>query len=263
MDLPKLKLTLGYDGTEFHGFQRQSGLRTVQGELEQWLSRAAGNPVVVTGASRTDAGVHARSQVVHFAANEIPIPAKNLMAYARGTLPQDLVLRKVELKRQEFHARFGTRFKTYRYMLDIGSVPDVFLRRYAFHVPHELHLGLMQQAAGALVGRHDFTSFCTARATQENNIREIYQIDIRRSNQDLVIIDVTGNGFLYNMVRILVGTLVAVGKKSISADKMAEILLAKDRREAGPTAPPHGLTLWHIEYEKEWFLTEQQISSYY
>ncbi len=247
-----VKLTLAYDGTDFHGFARQPGLRTVQGELEKWLSEASERPVEVIGASRTDAGVHAGAQAVQFAADSLKVPPERLMAYARGTLPHDLTIRNWEVVPADFHVRFAARWKTYRYMLDLGQVPDVFVRRFATHVPQPLSEEAMREGASALHGTHDFTSFCAAKAEQTDKVRTIYRIHFFRQSDDLMAIDVTGNGFLYHMVRNIVGTLVEVGKGKIPPTALAPILEAHDRRAAGPTAPPQGLTLWHIEYHKDW-----------
>ena len=156
MDPSNVKLTLAYDGTDFHGFQRQPGLRTVQGVLEDWLFEASGQTVDVTGASRTDAGVHARDQAVQFSASMIKVPTARLLAYARGTLPVDLVIKDVELVPEDFNVRFAARWETYRYSLDLGKVPDVFMRRYAMHVPRELDEDAMREAASYFVGTHDF-----------------------------------------------------------------------------------------------------------
>lgn len=252
MEFPYIKLTLEYDGTDFHGFQRQSGLRTVQGVLEEWLTRAAGQLVEVAGASRTDAGVHARAQVVQFLAAPVPIPAEKLLMYAKGTLPRDIVVKKVEKVSENFNVRSDARWKTYRYVLDLGHVPDVFMRRYAVHVSQRLNETAIQDAALHMVGTHDFSSLCAARAQQEVKVRTIYQIACQRQANDLMFIDVSGNGFLHHMVRNIVGTLIAVGRQKISVDAIPRILEAKDRRAAGPTAPAHGLTLWHIEYHVDW-----------
>ncbi len=247
-----VKLTLAYDGTDFHGFQRQPGLRTVQGELETWLSGVAGQAVEVIGASRTDAGVHARAQAVQFDAVKVPIPIERLLLFSKGTLPPDIVVTNVEKVPENYHVRFNALWKTYRYVLDLGKVPDVFQKRFAYHVATPIIATAMQTAADQLLGTHDFTSFCTARAQQENKVRTIYQISCQRQADDLMYIDVTGNGFLHHMVRNIVGSLVAIGNGKMAIDAIPAILNAKDRRMAGPTAPAHGLTLWHIEYQKRW-----------
>ncbi len=252
MEVFNVKLTLAYDGTDFHGFQRQPGLRTVQGVLETWLSGVAGQAVEVTGASRTDAGVHAKAQAVQFDAVKVPIPPERLLLFSKGTLPPDIVVTKVEKVSEHHHVRFDALWKTYRYVLDFGEVPDVFRRRYAYHVAYPVDDEKMQTAADQLLGTHDFTSFCTARAQQENKVRTIYQISCQRQADDLMYIDVTGNGFLHHMVRNIVGTLVAIGTGKMAVDAIPAILEAKDRQKAGPTAPAHGLTLCHIEYQKRW-----------
>ncbi len=252
MEVFNVKLTLAYDGTDFHGFQRQPGLRTVQGVLEAWLSSIAGHEVEVIGASRTDAGVHARAQAIQYDAAKVPVPPARMVHFAKSTLPPDLVVTVADKVHEHFHVRFDALWKTYRYVLDVGKVPDVFRRRYAYHVAYAVDDEKMQSAADQLLGTHDFTSFCTARAPQENKVRTIYQISCQRQADDLMYIEVTGNGFLHHMVRNIVGTLVAAGAGKIPVDAIPAILAAKDRQKAGPTAPAHGLTLWHIEYHKQW-----------
>jgi tRNA pseudouridine38-40 synthase len=242
----KVKLVIAYDGTHFHGFARQAGLRTVQGTLEQVLADVLGHPVEVFGSGRTDAGVHARAQVVHFTQQHGPPPERWPRILLRR-LPEDIVVTSAEAVPDSFHARFSARWKTYRYTLQRAEVPDVFTRRYTWHVPGPLNLDEMRRAAAALEGEHDFTSFCAAATPVEDKRRTISAIRIDPRGSYLHIY-CRGNGFLQHMVRIVVGTLVQVGQGKRTAADIPRILAARDRQAAGPTAPPQGLTLWEVEY---------------
>ncbi|MBX6352433.1 MAG: tRNA pseudouridine(38-40) synthase TruA [Thermoflavifilum sp.] len=244
--MQKVKLIIAYDGTDFHGFARQQGLRTVQGILEEVLAGVLGHPVEVFGSGRTDAGVHARAQVVHFQQEKGPPPEKWPYILLRR-LPPDIVAVAAEPVPDDFHARFSVRWKTYRYSIARGEVPDIFRRRFTWHVPGPLNLDEMRQAAAALVGTHDFTSFCAAATPVEDKRRTIAEIRFEPGERELHIY-CTGNGFLQHMVRIIVGTLVQVGQGRRAAAEIADILAARDRRAAGPTAPPQGLVLWSVEY---------------
>jgi tRNA pseudouridine38-40 synthase len=249
--MTKAKLIVAYDGTDFCGFQRQPGLRTVQGELERALGRLLGRAVEVTGASRTDAGVHARAQVVHVdLAPGLRVPIERWQMALRYRLPQDLAVVAVEEVGEGFHARHDARCKTYRYTLDTTPRPSVFTVRYATPVYRTLDVEAMRGASLALVGRHDFTSFCAARAQQSDKTRTIFRLDIDEDGQGFVHISIRGNGFLHNMVRIIIGTLLEVGTARLVPDAVRAMLEARDRRAAGPTAPAQGLCLWRIEYER-------------
>lgn len=247
--MPNMKLVVAYDGTDFHGFARQQGLRTVQGTLETVLTSFVGDAVEVFGSGRTDAGVHARAQVVSFRVDGGP-PPERYPYILRRTLPTDIVALSAEVVPDEFHARFSAQSKTYRYTVQRSLVPDVFTMRYVWHVPHSLNLGEMRKAATALLGEHDFTSFCAAATPIENKVRTIHDFRLveRESYLDLFC---TGSGFLQHMVRILAGTLVDVGQGRMRADAIAGVLAARDRRLAGRTAPAQGLTLWEVQYP-EW-----------
>ena len=239
-------LTVAYDGTDFHGFARQEGLRTVQGTLESTLKRVLGHPVEVHGSGRTDAGVHARGQVVHWQQDHGP-SAERYPYLLRTYLPSDIVAVAAVTAAPDFHARFSAVRKTYRYVIRRAAVEDVFTNRYAWHVPGRLDLDAVQKAALQLCGEHDFTSFCAASTPIDDKRRRLYQLDVRMDDGYLTI-ECTGNGFLRHMVRIVVGTLVDVGRGRLQADAMPAILAAHDRKRAGITAPPHGLSLWHVEY---------------
>jgi tRNA pseudouridine38-40 synthase len=243
--MTKIKLTIAYDGTDFHGFARQKGLRTVQGVLEDALGRILGRPVEVFGSGRTDAGVHARAQVVHWTQEKGP-PAERYPYVLRRVLPSDIIPIEATEVPDDFHARFSVLRKTYRYTIQRAPVEDVYTYRYAWHQPLPLRLDIMQEAAQCLVGEHDFTSFCAAATPVEDKRRTIYDITLQERDTYLDVY-CTGNGFLQYMVRIIVGTLVDLGQGRLKRS-VEEILAAKDRTLAGRTAPAKGLTLWNVEY---------------
>jgi len=244
--MTNIKLVIAYDGTDFHGFARQKNLRTVQGSLETVLGSVLRGPVEVLGSGRTDAGVHARAQVVSFRPDHGPHP-DHYPYLLRRMLPHDIAPVSASVVDDKFHARFSAQAKTYRYTISRANLDDVFLRRYVWHVPQVLNLEAMYRAAAMLVGEHDFTSFCAAATPIENKRRNLFELKLVERGTYLDIY-CTGNGFLQNMVRILVGTLVNVGHGRICADAMPDILAARDRRLAGKTAPAQGLTLWEVHY---------------
>jgi len=247
----KIRLEFAYEGTHFHGFQRQSPeKRTVQGELERVLSRLTGESIVVYGSGRTDAGVHARAQVAHFETNS-SIPVKRWPLILNQHLPPDIIVRRAEEAPADFHARYDAKAKEYRYWIDRGEVPHLWLRRFSWHVRYPLDVAAMREAAGHLVGTHDFTTFSSAKTPLENRVRTLYAIKVEETvmqESPLLVVSVLGNGFLYNMVRIIVGTLVDVGRGRLAAAAIPELLAARDRTRAGMTAPPQGLILWQVLY---------------
>ncbi len=244
--MKKIKLIVAYDGTDFSGFQSQPDCRTVQGMLEEVLERITGESVQIVGSGRTDAGVHALNQVCHFTTLS-PIPVEKYPYILRRSLPRDLLVYKAEEVSPEFHAQKSARWKTYRYQLDLQPIPDIFERRFRTHVPVLLDTGAMQEAANHLVGTHDFTSFCSAKTEVVDRVRTIFRCQIIQEPHGLII-EVTGNGFLYNMVRIIAGTLVEVGRNRIKPEEIPSIIQARDRKEAGPTFPPEGLVLLQVGY---------------
>lgn len=242
-----IRLTVQYDGTDFHGFQRQPGKRTVQGELENALSRLTGEPVVLHGSGRTDRGVHAWGQVCHFYTSS-KIPAEKYAFILRQQLPIDLLVTESEQVPLDFHARRNACWKTYRYYIDTSGLPNLFQRRYRTHLPgRQLNFTAMQLAAKRFIGRHDFTSFCSARTDVEDRVRTVYHCAVYPTDEGCFI-EITGSGFLYNMVRIITGTLVEVGEQKRSETEISTILAQRDRQAAGPTFPPQGLVLYQVGY---------------
>jgi tRNA pseudouridine38-40 synthase len=259
--LRNLRLTLAYDGTALVGWQRQPSGRSVQGLLEEALARIEGTPVTVIGAGRTDAGVHAASQVanVWMAA---ALACDVLQRALNATLPPDVRVLAVEHAPDSFHARFGARAKTYHYCILNGAVVSPFLHRYVWHVPYALDVERMARAAAALEGQHDFASFQSSGSIVSSAIRRIERAVIRvdrvhslpwlageRTQERLLAFEITGSGFLRHMVRAMVGTLVEVGAGRLGQDAIPRILAARHRGRAGPTAPAAGLWLSEVRYD--------------
>lgn len=241
------KLTIQYDGTRYDGWQRQGNTdNTLQGRLEGVLSRMVGKPVEIQGAGRTDAGVHARGQVasVHLPEGYTPQEVQN---YLNRYLPEDVAVVDVVEVGERFHARLSATGKEYRYHIRMGSVPDVFARKYQYRVEEPLDLAAMERAAGYLTGKHDFRSFCGNRRFKKSTVREVFHIGVEVCGSDLTLV-YRGDGFLYNMVRILTGTLLEVGLGQRTPESMVDILEARERTAAGKTAPAQGLVLQEVYY---------------
>ena len=248
--MPRIKCTISYDGTGFSGYQVQPGKRTVQGELEKSLEKMnKGTSIRVSASGRTDAGVHARGQVIHFDTTLEIEPARWHIAL-NSLLPDDIAVLSVDLAKPDFHARFDAVGKEYRYFLLLSKQRDPFQRNYAYQFQYELDHDAMREASKQLQGTHDFTSFCSAKTEVEDRVRTLKEIDFYEENGFLVFRFV-GDGFLYNMVRILVGTLLEVGTGRRAADTMLQLLANQDRTLAGKTAPGHGLYLWKVFYDEE------------
>lgn len=264
-------LVMSYDGTAYNGFQSQPSGNTVQDKLEEAIRVLTSEQSHVTGAGRTDAGVHARYMCVSFyTSSKIPIERWAIALNAR--LPEDIVIHSARDVSESFNARKHAVRKTYRYTINCRKFPDPFRRKYEFHHPTPLYIEAMQQGLRHLLGEHDFSSFTSPLSTKPHHVRTLYeaklvaepqtdeiatfleQSDLLRypgKTRGLYHLYVTGNGFLYNMVRIIVGTIIQVGEGKRAPDEIAAILEAKDRAKAGPTAVPHGLSLWHIEYGEQ------------
>jgi tRNA pseudouridine38-40 synthase len=240
------KLTLAYDGSNYSGWQIQPGRVTLQETLESALRRITGQEVRVTASGRTDAGVHALGQVVSFR-SETHLPPDVLCKALNAELPHDMSVRSVELADDSFHATGSAKRKRYRYLLDDGPTRDVFQRRYVWHLGQRLDEQAMHRAAQALLGTHDFSSFQTTGSERESAVRTIFDIGVSRAG-DRISLEVEADGFLYNMVRTIVGTLVEVGRGRRAEDWVGQVLAASDRKAAGQTAPPQGLVLVHVEY---------------
>ncbi len=245
--MKRIKLTIAYDGTNYCGWQIQPNGVTVEEVLNKALKKLTGEEILVIGASRTDSGVHALGNVAVFD-TETTIPADRIAMALNQRLPEDIVITKSEEVALDFHPRYCDCTKTYEYRIINTQIPIPTKRLTNYFVSYQLDLDQMRKAASYLVGEHDFVSFCNVRTDVENTVRTIYALDILQNGEEITI-RITGNGFLYNMVRIIVGTLIRVGRGFYEPEKVKEILEAKDRKAAGVTAPPHGLMLVEITYE--------------
>lgn len=244
-----LKMTIAYRGTKYHGFQRQPNSYTVQEELEKQISRVLNGKTVTYGCSRTDTGVHANEFVLHLY-TEREIRCKNLVRALNGYLPDDISVLACEDAPSDFHARFQCLGKEYLYKIHNHESKDPFSTDLAFHYRRPMDAELMHSAAQAMVGTHDFHSFCAQARPDTDCVRTIYSAAVAREG-DKVYVRVRGNGFLYNMVRIFVGTLIDINEGIFPPDALGGIIAAKDRLAAGRTAMAHGLYLNHVYYSAE------------
>lgn len=245
-----LKLTVAYDGARYSGWQSQPDRPTVQGTIEAAWHEITQETLRVTAAGRTDAGVHALGQVVGLS-TETLLSRATLLRALNAVLPSDVAVVRIEEAHEGFHATYEAIGKRYRYQIHNGRVPSVFDRDFAWHFPHELDEEAMRRAGQVLIGRHDFSSFETAGSERPDSVRTITELTVARGAAELaerVTIEVAGDGFLYNMVRTIVGTLVEVGRGARDEAWPGDVLVACDRRQAGQTAPPHGLFLVRVDY---------------
>jgi len=254
-----IRIIVAYDGTGFHGWQRQPLVPTVQACLEEAIAHVTGEPVKLFGSGRTDAGVHALSQVANLTSS-CPIPLPNFIKAVNNVLPPDVRVREACEVPLSFHARYDVRSKTYRYRILQSEVCLPFLRRYVWHYPYALDRRQMAAAARRLIGTHDFTSFAASSASEDDGPEHekansasmtrtvFYSKVLWSAKTQILIYEVRGAGFLHHMVRNLMGTLVEVGRGKLQADDVIRILKARDRSLAGPTAPAQGLCLTRVEY---------------
>ena len=241
-----LRLDICYDGTRYRGWQRLPGKDdTIQGKLETALSRILGEPIEISGSGRTDAGVHAQGQVANFRC-ESKMSAEEILDNLRRYLPEDIGIYSCRDVSPRFHARLNAKEKTYRYRIWNSQKPCVFERRFVTVMPEALDVKAMEEAAALLCGEHDFSAFCGNAKMKKSTVRFIRSIEIRREGEELQLF-FTGNGFLHNMVRILVGTLVEVGRSERRPDSIPELFGGK-RAEAGFLAPAQGLCLMEVDY---------------
>lgn len=245
----RIKLTVAYDGTNYCGWQIQPNGITVEEVLNRELSALTKAKVTVIGASRTDSGVHAKGNVAVFD-TESPIPPERISYAVNQRLPDDIVVVNSEEVSKEWHPRYQNSVKTYEYHILNAKMPDPTKRYTTYFVSYPLDQKQMQKAADYLVGEHDFASFCNIHTDVEDTVRTIYELTVEKNGEDMTI-RVQGNGFLYNMVRIIAGTLLQVGRGFYTPEDVRQILEAKKRKSAGATAPPQGLMLMQIEYEKD------------
>ena len=246
--MKRVKLTVAYDGTNYCGWQVQPNGLAVQEVLNRCLSELLKESISTIGASRTDAGVHALGNVAVFDTNA-RMPADKISFALNTRLPADIRIQDSREVPSDFHPRFQETVKTYEYKIYNSKFPDPTKRLYTYFYYYPLDVEKMREGASYLIGEHDFKSFCAANAQSQTSVRTIYRCEVTREN-DIITISVTGNGFLYNMVRIIAGTLIKVGCGELEPEAIRDILAACDRGAAGPTAPAHGLTMIGLEYER-------------
>lgn len=244
--MKRVMLTVAYDGTNYCGWQMQPNGCTIEEVLNRELTLLLKQPVAVIGASRTDSGVHALGNVAVFD-TDTQIPAEKLSYALNQRLPKDIVIQQSREVPAEFHPRRCNSIKTYQYRILNTKFPQPTQRLYTYFVYYPLQVELMKQAAEYLTGEHDFKSFCSARTQVTGTVRTIYSLELEKT-EDIITITISGNGFLYNMVRIIAGTLIKAGLGVYPPGHVKEILEKRDRLAAGPKAPPQGLTLKGIEF---------------
>lgn len=267
--MPNIRLVIEYEGTNYRGWQRQTRIqdpgsriqkKTIQGILEDTVSKITKEGIRVIGAGRTDAGVHALGQVANFKTKSEMIPEEFKKAL-NSMLPKDIVIKNVRRVKEKFHAQFDAKSKCYRYIIYQGPTSSPFLRNYVFYIPCRLNLKSMREGAKYLMGKHNFSSFQLSGSSARNPVRTITRLSItsqrsyrspitvhRSPNSKLIFFDIVADGFLYGMVRSIVGTLIEAGREKISPSKIKEILKVRNRRLAGPTAPAKGLYLMKVNY---------------
>lgn len=241
------KLIIEYDGTNYHGWQRQTKEPTIQGEIEKALTTITQQQVTLIGSGRTDAGVHAFGQVANFCCDS----KLNPEVFQKGLnslLPKDIVIKRCIQVADKFHARYDAKSKIYRYKLLNRAVPAAVLHQYAWYLQQQLDLGAMRDAARHIIGTHDFRAFEGSGSPRSNTIRHVMTADLVEMDTGYIHFDIKGDGFLRFMVRNIVGTLVDVGHGKITSDDFNQILKSKNRNNAGKTAPPHGLYLMQVQY---------------
>lgn len=242
----RIKITIAYDGTAYNGWQKQNNATGIQEKVEKACESIFGEPMTITGASRTDTGVHAFGQVATFETDK-QIPTNRIPHALNAHLPDDIVVHKAEEVHEDFHPRYNAKKKTYRYVINQG---EFHIPQYRFNttfIPQNLDMEMMQRACKLFEGEYDFKGFCSTGSSVKTTVRTIYSMDIQKQGS-LLVLEVTGNGFLYNMVRIIAGTLIEVGKGKRDLKTVEEAILQGDRNKAGVTAPAKGLTLMKIYY---------------
>ena len=244
--MKNIKLTLEYDGTNYYGWQKQNGMKTIQGELEEAIFNVTKEKCDLTGSSRTDAGVHAKGFIANFKTNS-KVPPNKFREALNVKLPNDIVVVKSEEVEESFHARYCAKGKTYEYSILNSDVPSALIRNTVYHYKYNLDVEAMKIAAKQFIGTHDFAAFKTQGSSVKGTIRTIFDVNVEK-NYEIIKISVKGDGFLYNMVRIIVGTLINVGRGKTDATDIINIINKKDRTLAGDCVPPNGLILKEVYY---------------
>jgi tRNA pseudouridine38-40 synthase len=242
-----IKLTIEYDGTHYLGWQVQAKGATIQGKIEEMLKLLTGEKVDLIGSGRTDAGVHAFEQVAHFRTKS-PLDIRSIQKALNSLLPRDILIKKAEEVEEEFHARRRSRSKVYEYRILNRELRSVFHHGYAWHIPRSLDLNEMEKASGYLLGEHDFSSFRSVGTPTRTPVRKVIRVEWTKGKEGLIRFEIEANGFLKQMVRAIVGTLVEVGKGKMNSEEFRNVLFSRDRAKAGPTAPACGLFLKKVKY---------------
>ncbi|MBC6370146.1 tRNA pseudouridine(38-40) synthase TruA [Lactobacillus sp. ESL0261] len=247
----RYKMTVAYDGHLFHGFQYQTHQRTVQGTIETALYKMTkGKTVIVEGSGRTDAGVHALGQVIHFDYPGKQIPPERMICALNSMMPLDIIFKNCAVVDEKFHVRYSAKGKWYRYCVSLDRFVDPFKRFYTGHYPYPVDIEKMKKAAADLLGTHDFTSFAASGGQIKNKVRTMYYVNIQKDQRNNeIIFDFICSGFLYNMVRILVAMLLEIGRGKRPVNDIPRVISAKDREQVRETAPASGLFLYHVFYE--------------
>lgn len=244
----KILISIAYDGSNYFGWQRQKDKITIQEQLEKTLTKVFNKDISIIGCSRTDAKVHALNQKATFDINFSPIPINKIATVLTNNLPKDIVVNNSSLVDDDFHVRYNAKKKIYKYSILNSNFNNPLLRNYCYHFIPKINISLIQEASKFIIGTHDFKSFCASNTDIKNTKRTIYSFDIKQEENQLLTFTICGNGFLYNMVRIIVGTLIEIGAFKRLPEDLLTILNKRERRFAGRTVPAHGLTLKNIIY---------------
>ncbi len=242
-----IKLTIEYDGREFNGWQKQPNKLNIQGNIEKVISDITKEEIEIIGSGRTDAGVHALGQVANFKTNST-IPIEKFAIAINSRLKKSIVIKKAEEVDERFHSRYNCKQKTYRYIINNSETGSAIYRNLEYNIKNHLDVEKMQEASKYFVGEHDFSAFKASGTSSKSSVRTIYSAKVEKE-EERIIIELTGNGFLYNMVRIISGTLVEVGLGKIKPEQIPEIIQSKNRQNAGKTLPPYGLYLVEVNYK--------------
>ena len=242
-----IKLLIEYDGTNYQGWQVQPKGQTIQGILEEKLGLLTGEPVQLFGSGRTDSGVHALGQVAHFKTHS-RMDIRTIQRAMNSLLPPDIVIQKVEEVDEGFHARKHSKSKVYEYRILNRNLRSVFDRGYVWHIPQKLNLTEMKKATQSIIGEHDFAAFRTVGSPARTTVRKVIRAEWKRGRDGIICFEIEANGFLKQMVRSIIGTLVEIGKGKMKAEDLRRIMNSKDRKKAGPTAPAQGLFLKEVKY---------------
>ena len=243
-----IKLTIEYDGKDFNGWQKQPNKLNIQGTIEEAIKRITGEEIDLMASGRTDAGVHAFGQVANFKTNS-NIPIEKIPIAINTNLKKSIRIVDAQEVDERFHSRLSCKRKTYRYVINCGKYESAIYRNLETYVPFKLDVKKMQEAAKYFEGEHDFKAFKASGTSSKSSVRTIYKANVIPQKNDRIFIELTGNGFLYNMVRIIAGTLVEVGEEKIEPDRIPEIIDSKNRENAGKTLPAKGLFLLNVEYD--------------